>query len=77
MNCPKCESPRTMVDGTRHIQPDDGPQQTVRLRRCLRCRFRFRTVEEFMPGQFPWREGRRKAIDNGQWTMDNGDEEKI
>lgn len=59
MNCPKCESPRTMVDGTRHIQPDDGPQQTIRLRRCLRCRFRFRTVEEWMPGKMPWREGRR------------------
>lgn len=59
MNCPKCESPRTMVDATRYCQPEDGPHQTIRLRRCLTCRCRFRTVEEWLPGAFPWKRGRQ------------------
>lgn len=71
MNCPRCECEKTFVHATRKLQPDDGPHQVIRLRICARCRFRFRTVEEFMPGQMTWREGRRKAVDSGQLTVDS------
>ena len=48
MECPKCGR-KTCVDATRQAQPDDGPQQILRQRRCLdlACRFRFWTTEEW------------------------------
>ena len=59
MNCPKCECEKTFVHATRKRQPSDGPHQVIRLRMCARCRYTFRTVEEFDPGDFPWWKGRK------------------
>lgn len=55
MECPKCGG-KTTVDATRIADPEDGPQQVLRQRRCLgdpQCRFRFWTCEEWRDPSAP------------------------
>jgi len=71
MECPKCGG-KTMVDVTRPVNSEEGPQQVFRQRRCVDsvCRFRFVTTEEWqaVPMSYPnWRAlGRARAKKRAQ-----------
>jgi len=64
MECPKCGG-KTMVDVTRPVNYEDGPQEVKRQRRCVDtvCRFRFVTEERWEGAamKYPnWRTAARK-----------------